>query len=113
MLHHEDTDVLFPPRVIKTLRDLRGDQWRQLIEQLMEKDETHPDVLAFSLMIIRHNSCLTCQPHSFRAMRGCAVCTQHTIRRFKGNDQELIDHWEKAREEIQRWLENNRGATTR
>lgn len=101
MLHQPDTDLLFPPRVIASLRNLRGPEWQQLIDHLGQfTDETHPDILAFSLMMIRHNSCLTCQPHSYRAMRGCTTCAHQLVLRFKGTDLELVKRWEEARDEI-------------
>ncbi len=111
MLHQSDTDVLFPPRVIPTLRNLRGPEWRRLIDHLSRlTDESHPDILAFSLMMIRQNSCLTCHAHSFRAMRGCTFCTHQMTRRFKGSDSELVEQWETARHEIGRWLPDARPA---
>ncbi len=105
MLHQSDTDVLFPPRVISALHKLRGPEWQQLINRLSQlNDETHPDILAFALMMIRHNSCLTCHPHSFRAMRGCTACSQQMVTRFKGADKEFIKKWEAARQEIIKML---------
>lgn len=108
MLHQSDTDVLFPPRLIPSLRNLRGPEWCELIDKLSQhSDEKHPDILAFSLMMVRHNSCLSCHPHSFRAMRGCTTCAQQMIHRYKGSDRELVKRWEDARQEILNWLEEN------
>ena len=101
MLHQPDTDVLFPPRIIPSLRNLRGYKWQHLINFLgQHQSENHPDILAFSLMMIRLNSCMTCHSDSFRAMRGCTACSQQIIIRYKGDDDELIQCWEDARQEI-------------
>lgn len=101
MLHQPDTDILFPVRAIRSLRNLRGPEWRALVDQVSQHEsEQHPDVLAFILMMVRQNSCLTCHPHTFRAMRGCMVCAQQIIARYKGTDQELIQSWETTRQEI-------------
>jgi hypothetical protein len=108
MLHLPDTDVLFPPRVISSLRHLRGPEWQQLIDRLSQiKDERHTDILAFALMMVRHTSCLSCHPHSFRALRGCTACAMQTIHRYKGPDRDLVKGWEEARQEIQHWLAEN------
>ena len=46
-------EILFPPKLIPQLRDLRGDEWRQLIDRVAKLPETHPDSMAFSLLMIR------------------------------------------------------------
>lgn len=104
-MYQSDAEVIFPPRVIKTLRLLRGPDWQHLIEHVMVQPEENPDVLAFSLLMIRLTGCLSCHAHSYRAMRGCTMCASHTIARYKGTDQDLIDAWEVARHEILHWQE--------
>jgi hypothetical protein len=106
MLYQPDTDVLFPARIIPTLRHLRGPQWANLIDYLCQlEDETHLDILAFSYMMIQITSCITCHADSFRALRGCTNCAQQTISRYKGSDSDLIELWQKTRLEVQNWLE--------
>lgn len=100
MLYQQDAEMLFPPRVIPTLRHLRGHEWQQLIEQICPQPENAPDVLAFALMMIRLNACMTCHSDSFRAMRGCTACAQQIVARFKGSDRELIERWQAARGDI-------------
>ncbi|NDJ84879.1 MAG: hypothetical protein GYB66_03245 [Chloroflexi bacterium] len=107
MLHQEDTDVLFPPRVIASLRRARGPEWKRLIDHLLEvqrQDESHPDVLAFMLMMVQQNSCLSCHAHSFRAMKGCTACTLQVLNRYRGTDRDLIQAWKDARDELDRRL---------
>ena len=69
-------ELLFTPHLGPELRDLRGEEWRRLIDYLSTVSETHPDALAFSLMMIRLGSCLTCEMDSYRAQRGCALCAR-------------------------------------
>jgi hypothetical protein len=97
--------MIFPARVIGTLRLARGDDWQVLVEQVMHLPDTHPDVLAFSLMMIRLNGCLKCHSDSFRAMRGCTLCARQTIARAKESDADLLMLWEAARADVARWLE--------
>jgi hypothetical protein len=102
---YQKYELLFTPHLISKLRDLRGEEWRKLIDYLAGLPETHPDALAFSMMMIRLNSCLTCEMDSYRAQRGCAMCARQTILSFKGTDRQLLQRYERARREIERQLE--------
>lgn len=96
------TELLFPPRLIPSLARLRGEEWRKLVEYVASLSETHPDTLAFCLMMIRLNACLGCVSGSYRFMRGCELCSHQTIARFQGTDEELIELYERARQDLAR-----------
>ncbi|NPV66914.1 MAG: hypothetical protein HPY64_07195 [Anaerolineae bacterium] len=104
MLYQQDTDLLFPPRVIPALARLRGPGWQRLIAHLASLPQNHPEVLGFMLMMVRLDGCLTCYADSYRAMRGCTLCAQQAIARFKGTDQELMALWRTACQDIHHWL---------
>ena len=95
------TELLFPPHLIPDLRDLRDDAWRELIDYITSLPETHPDTLAFCLMMIRLNACLGCVSGSYRFMRGCELCSQQTIARYQGTDEELIALYHQAKEDME------------
>jgi len=97
-------ELLFPPYAIAELRDLRGPEWRALVERVIQLDEAHPDSLAFSLMMMRLNRCLNCETDSYKAMRGCVFCAVQTIQRFKGNDEELLQVYQEACQEVQDYM---------
>ena len=103
-MYQNDAEMLFPSRVIPSLRDLRGDDWKAFIDRVSAQPEGGPDVLAFGLLMIRLNSCITCNSDSYRALRGCTQCAQHTVSRFKGSDNDLIKRWSEARREIVEYL---------
>ncbi len=107
-MYHEDAEMLFPLRVAPSLRDLRGVPWRHLVDRISHLDEEHPDALAFALMMVRLDGCLTCQADSYRAMRGCTACARQAVLRFRGTDQEMIKLFERARKDIQAYLEVSR-----
>ncbi len=99
-MYRGDTEILFPMRVAPALRDLRGKAWARLVDQATESAEGSTDQLAFSLLLIRLSGCLTCHTDSYRAMRGCTACASLTIRRFRGEDADLIGLFDRARRDV-------------
>jgi hypothetical protein len=51
-------------------------------------------------MVARLSGCSTCTLDAFRAMKGCLLCAKHTIKRYKGSDEDLIEYFEQARQEV-------------
>jgi len=100
-MYNEDTELIFPNRVIPELRQLRGASWQKLVDEVSEKAETDPDQIAFVLMMARVDGCMTCNADSFRAMKGCTLCAQDAIRRFRGDDKELLTLFKDAEKEIE------------
>jgi hypothetical protein len=101
---YPDSEILFPPRCIPPLRNLRGEQWARFIDHLTQLPDDHEDVLGFSLLMIQLGSCLTCNLDSYRASLGCCTCARRTIAGFKGSDEELIRLFEEAREKVRAYL---------
>ena len=105
---YPDSEILFPPRCIPQLRDLRESEWEELVERVAALPDGHEDVLAFSLMMIRLGSCLTCDLDSYRASLGCCTCACRSVSGFKGSDKELIREFEETREEVRAYLESDK-----
>jgi hypothetical protein len=104
---YPDSEILFPARAIPELRDARPSQaWRKLIDKLSKLPETSEEVLAFSLMMIRLNNCMTCDLDSYRASLGCTQCARRTIQGYKGSDESLFEKLEEARREVKSFLKN-------
>ena len=99
-----NTEILFPPSVIPTLRDASGPAWRGLVERVAPLADTHPESLAFSLMMIRLDGCLECETDSFRALRGCAACALQTVRRYRKNERELLRRYQAALRDVEAYL---------
>jgi hypothetical protein len=94
-------------RVATQLEELRGRQWKELVRTAMRAPESSPEQLAFSLLLIRLNGCLTCHTDCYRAMRGCTVCSVTSVRRFRGEDAELVEMYEQALEDVRQYLEES------
>ena len=97
-------ELLFPPRLMSSLRTIRGPLWTELVERTIRLPETDPDSLAFSLLMIRIDSCVKCHEGSFKYMRGCQVCAVQTVMQFKGADADLLVLYQKARRDIDAYL---------
>lgn len=104
---YPDSEILFPPRCIPELRDLRGPAWTELVDRVSLLPGGHVDVLAFSLTIVELSSCLTCDLDSYRATLGCCTCAQRSVSGFKGTDEELIQLFDEKREEVRRYAESD------
>lgn len=97
-------ELLFPPRLIPSLKTLRGPDWAALVERVARLPETEPDSLAFSLMMIRLDGCVKCHEGSFKYMRGCHLCATQSVMQFKGSDHDLHQLYLKARRDIDAYL---------
>jgi hypothetical protein len=97
---NENIDLLFPSRVIGSLLKLRGEKWDRLVREVVEKDPTDTDKIAFVLFMVRLGGCTTCQSDSFRAMRGCVICSTTSVKRYKGSDQNLINLYNEAKIDV-------------
>jgi hypothetical protein len=104
-----DTELFYPARLTPQLSALRGPTWRRLVERVARLPDSHPDQLAFSLLMIRLDGCLACRTDSFRALRGCWPCSQSALGRFKGTDRELLALYAQARKEVQAFLARRSG----
>jgi hypothetical protein len=103
---YTSNDLLFPHHAISSLRRLRGSKWQQLIERVLTLPENHEETLALMLTMIRLNGCMSCETDSYRAMRGCAACALQTLRRFKGDDDELLDLFQDALHDVQNFADD-------
>jgi hypothetical protein len=102
---YADNELLFPPQAIQHVRTSRGEEWGELVERISRLPQDHPEVLAFSLLMIRLDGCLTCETDSYRAMRGCVSCARQTLRRYKGSDKELLREYNKSIVEVENYLD--------
>lgn len=93
-------ELLFPAHLISSLRDLREDAWRELVDRVAALPETDPDSLAFVLMMIQLDGCMKCNSNNFKFLRGCYLCASQTIQSYKGSDKQLLKLYDKARKQI-------------
>jgi hypothetical protein len=51
----------------------------------------------------RVDGCSSCNADSFRAMKGCTLCAQDAVRRYRGGERALLKQVEKASEDFEAW----------
>ena len=109
-MYNPDTDLLFPPRAMPALRELRDTAWQELVTSVLQAGPDSLEQMAFILMMARLNSCSTCNSDSFRAMTGCTNCAKQTLKRFHQTDQALLTLYRAARLEVGQYLQNRASA---
>ncbi len=104
-MFNQDTEVLFPSRVIPTLRSLQGDEWRKLVDHIQSEDCSQVERFAFVALMVKMCGCVGCNANSFRAMRGCTQCARQTVRRFRGGDRELMEQLNQMRRDVEAYVQ--------
>lgn len=94
------SEILFPHRCVRELKGLRGPLWDELVERILALPDTHPDSMAFALMMIKLSGCLDCDLDSYKASLGCCTCAKRTLNAFKGSDKLLLKRFAEAQEEL-------------
>lgn len=100
------TELVFPPRLIPSLRDLRDPEWAQLVDRINTLEPSHLDRVAFELMIIRWSGCINCQADSFRAMQGCIQCAAQAVRRYRGSKTDFQNIFTETIYEVNEFMTN-------
>jgi hypothetical protein len=101
---HAKAELLFPSHLISSLRELRGPEWQLLVDRVAGLPDTHPDSLAFVLMMIELDGCLRCNSNNYKFLRGCFLCATQTVQSFKGSDSDLIELYSRARRMVDQHL---------
>ena len=105
---YTNNEILFPNYVIPMMRDMRGPLWRDLVDRVIDLEDDHPEKLALVMTMIRFNGCMECETDSYRAMRGCVLCTAQMLRRYKGKDEELLEMYYQSLADVAAWVEEQR-----
>lgn len=104
-MYNPDTEILFPLRVVPSLRELQGEEWAGLVEHIRSEKSTTAERHAFVLMMVRLCGCVGCSADSFRAMRGCTQCSRQAVRRYRGGDHEIVEQYKQVYKEVEDYLQ--------
>lgn len=98
-------EFLFAHWAVADLKELRGPRWRALVNRVAALPSTHPDALAFALMMIRLNGCVNCIASRFRDRGGCANCSRFVLTTLaKEPEADLLARYRNAQQEINQSL---------
>jgi len=100
-IYNKDTELIFPTRVIPTLKGLKGKNWDSLVVEVASLPKSSDKTRAFVLMMANIGNCNNCSADSFRAMRGCTQCAQQNISRHKDDDKQLIGKFQNCLIEVE------------
>ncbi len=100
-MYNDDTEILFPSRIIPSLKGLHGKAWDDLVDTVCLNGQDSKEHIAFVLMMVKLGGCASCNADSFRAMKGCTQCARQTIRRFRGEENELHQSYQEALSETE------------
>jgi hypothetical protein len=104
-MYNSDTELLFPLRIVPSLANMRGQEWQDLLDNLVAPQASLADQMGFVLMMVRMGGCVGCNADSFRAMKGCTLCARQNIKRYRGNDKELIELFRQTSKEVETYLD--------
>lgn len=95
------TEFLFAHWAVPALQDLRGVRWRELVTRIAATPSTHPDALAFALMMVRLNGCVNCDARRYRERGGCVNCTRFVLGTLsKESEENLLGRFRAAQKEV-------------
>jgi hypothetical protein len=104
------TELLYAHWATRSLHGARGPKWKKLVQEIQALPETHPDALAFELMMVRLNSCVTCDARKYVEKGGCARCSLTTLTFSKESEEALLARFRAARKEISQVLKEEKRA---
>lgn len=102
------TELLYAHWATRLLQNARGPKWKKLVQDVQALPETHPDALAFQLMMVRLNSCVTCDARKYVEKGGCARCSNTTLNFSRESEEALLARFRAARKEINQVLKQDR-----
>ena len=99
------TEFLFAHWAVPSTKDVRGTRWQELANRIAALPSTHPDALAFALMMVRINGCLACDATRYRDKGGCATCSRFSLSTLnKESEASLLTRYRAAQKEIVQML---------
>jgi hypothetical protein len=97
---YSDNHLLFPLDALPEIRFERERTWHAAVTRVEGSAPDSLEAAAMVLMLARLCGCGNCNSDSYRAITGCASCARQALKRFRGEDSELVSLLEQAKTEI-------------
>jgi hypothetical protein len=108
LLTMDKTELLFAHWAVRQLQNARGPRWKKLVQQISALPETHPDALAFQLMMVRLDGCVNCDAKKYVERGGCARCAANTLNFSKETEEALLARFRAARKEVAQAIKHDK-----
>ncbi len=102
------SELLFAHWAVRAQKDARGPKWKKLVQEIAVLPETHPNALAFHLMMVRLNGCVTCDARKYTERGGCARCAATNLSFSRETEKGLLARYRAAREQVAQALRAQR-----
>lgn len=107
------TEILFAHWAVRAQKDARGPRWRKLVQEIAVLPEAHPNALAFHLMMVRLNGCVTCDARKYSERGGCARCAAANLSFSKESERGLLARYRVAREQVAQALKAQKASVAK
>ena len=97
---YSDNHLLFPLEALPDLRAERDRNWHAVVARVESASSVSLEAAGMVLMLARLCVCGNCNSDSYRAITGCASCARQALKRFRGEDEDLLSLFEEAKTEI-------------
>jgi len=107
-MYNPDTEIIFPLRVLPLIADTHDANWKALVASVCARDADALQKMGLVLTLARLAGCASCNSDSFRAMRGCTLCAQQTMRRQHISGNELRHLFDQNCIEVQKYISSRK-----
>lgn len=98
------TFSLFPIASLPRLSRLRGRRWMRLVEHIAELPETHPEYMAYTLMMRRLAVQVETNVVGLCVEPGCVTCALEILECYEGTERDLLDAYHVTLGEVRRFV---------
>lgn len=92
---------LFPMGVLPYLGRDRGRRWARLVEHIAKLPETHPEHMAYTLLVRRLAHHVRCTGGGLCVIPTCMTCMREILEHYKGSERDLMELYRHALVEVE------------
>jgi hypothetical protein len=103
----------FPTIALPKLSRMRGRKWTRLVERVADLPETHPEVMAYTLLMRRLGEQVNIAQAGLCVMPSCVECALEILELHDGSERDLMEQYHHALDEVQSFVAGLEKAVTR
>lgn len=94
------TFTLFPTFALPKLGRMRGRKWARMVERVADLSATHPEHMAYTLMMRRLTQIVGARDAHLCFEPGCVTCALDVLERYQGSERELMQEYHATLNEV-------------